>query len=99
MAMTGAAWFLSWCECCCLALGIDKYFDAKDGEFVLNHQEAKQKFFNIWSGKPKIEVRMSCYNDKYDWKWEYEYNITQKRYDYVYKYVWVERERVFETKE
>ena len=43
--------------CCCLALGINKFFDAKDGEFVLNHEDAHQKFLNLWSGKPKIEVR------------------------------------------
>ena len=39
-----------------MALGIDKFFDPKDGEFVLNHEDTKQKFLNIWSGKPKIEV-------------------------------------------
>ena len=36
---------------------IDRFFDAKDGESVLNHEDTHQKFLNLWSGKPKIEVR------------------------------------------
>ena len=43
--------------CYRLVLRIDKFFDAKDGESVLNHEDAHQKFLNLWSGKPKIEVR------------------------------------------
>ena len=45
---------------CRLALRIDRFFvakDGEDGEFVLNHENAHQNFLNIWSGKPKIEVR------------------------------------------